>query len=401
MTDVLSSDDHGLTVEWKPAPSNGVDGLPGRDGIDGKDGAKGDPGESIVGPVGPAGPPGVGGAVVGKGYAYLDEFPGTTAADKLRAAWTVARAVVPLPGTTIDAGAQPITVPAGGVLMGLAGPQNEFSATWPLYARATGGTSVFKTAPNGSNWSGSRGWTFSNIGFEGVNFINLFAPNVNPAWWDPAGSSIFAYATIEGCSADNFKTVIDSPLLGCTIDIRYTNNLGAHGYKLGGSDNTLFPMGGKMDSGGSVTDATRPAVLWLSDLEKTSIGPVYITGQPMPALLIEGSSARDGVVITGATFEGRNRDLGAAGAVIRQTGGGVTLYGANVNFGMRNPAATGRADKGIVHVTGGRMLLDNPIHRPCAGVTAPFVHNAGGTVKVRDGIGIGTALTYSGTVSVA
>lgn len=338
-----------------------------------------------------------GGAILGRGYSYLTDFPGTTPADKLRNAWTVGRAIVPDPNATIDVGASPITIPAGAVLKGLAGPQNEFSLTWPLNVRHTGGSAVFKTAAAGSNHAGDKGWTFQHLGFEGTGTVNLFQANPMDA------SGLYpAYATIEGCSADNFNTVMDTPLLGCVIDWRYLNNLTRFGCRLGGSDNTLFPMGGKQDFGGPAAgDSKRAAVLILSSLQKSYVGPIYITGQPSTALLIEGGFMRDGVTILGATFEGRNGATGAAGAVVRVTGAGANFVSCSFNFGMRNPTATGRDDKGIVHVSGGRVMLRDCFHESGGGA-APFVAQTGGSAKVRDAVGVGgTTLTYSGAVSVS
>src|SRR6185437_5732132 len=109
---------------------------------------KGDGGET---------PPYQGGARVGRGYLYLDEFQGATPADQLRDAISrTSQAIVPLPGTIIDVGNNPIVMPARKVIKGLGGPQNEFKGSWPVYFR--GGVSAFRNAPVGSNYGGNKGW---------------------------------------------------------------------------------------------------------------------------------------------------------------------------------------------------------------------------------------------------
>jgi hypothetical protein len=340
-----------------------------------------------------------GGAVVGKGYSYLDEFPGGTPADKLRAAFTVPRCVVPLPGTTIDAGTSPITWPAGAVLKGLAGAQTEFGHTWPVNVRHTGGSAVFTNGTKGTNYSGTKGWAAHDISFQGSASVRLF--KANPM---DASGNIMAYPIISGCSFNNFYTVIESPLLGARFDIPFFNNCyGPYMFMLSGSDNQLWTQGGKGDWNGPL-DPTRRALIVLQSMQKSTIGAgLYLTGQPACALEISGGASNDTLDVFGLVAEGRNPGAPCAGAVVRVSGGcGVVFHGGGFNHAMANPGSTGRGDAGTIDVSGGSVVtMYSPRNRPANGVNAPFVANRGGTVKLFDPRRTdGQALTYSGAVTV-
>lgn len=322
--------------------------------------------------------PAVGGAVTSRGVVWLDDLPGGSPAEKLRAAWGAGdrRAVIVSHSTTIDAGPQPIPVPAGVCLAGPAGPQTEFSDQGRVFVRATGGTAVFRSMDSGSNYAGTKGWSFVNLGFEGTSGLNLFAPNPMNA-----SGPIMAYASIEGCSFDTFKTIIESPLLGCHWDIRYFNNIsGQYAFKLGGSDNQLWTHGGKGDWGGTNSVPGRQALVWLSSLEKTTIGAgaisgggLYLTCQGSAGLQVDGGADRDGVDVFGATIEGRHPAQPSANAVVRITGGGINFFGGNINFGMGSPSGT---DKAFVDVTGGRLGMYLTTFRR-GNSTAPLVARRG------------------------
>jgi len=230
---------------------------------------------------------------------------------------------------------------------------------------------------SGSNYSGTKGWSFVNLGFEGVPGLRLFAPNPMDA-----SGPIMAYASIEGCSFDTFGTVIESPLLGCHWDIRYTNNIsGPYAFKLGGSDNQLWTHGGKADWGGTNTDPKRQAWLVLSSLQKTTIGGgattgggLYLTCQGAAGIDIDGNA--DGLDIFGATVEGRNQGAPSAGALVRVRGAGVNFHGGNFNYAMSNPASTGRDDRAFIDVSGGRLGMYLSVFRRGTS-TAPLVARRG------------------------
>jgi hypothetical protein len=330
----------------------------------------------------------VGGAITSRGVVKLGDLPGSTAADKLRNAWgsNDRRAIVYEPDTVIDAGNDPIPVPAGSCLAGPAGPQTEFSDQGRLYVR--GATAVFRSVESGANFSGTKGWSFVNIGFEGQSHLRLFRENPMNA-----SGPIMAYASIEGCSFDSFRTVIESPLLGCHWDIRYFNNIfGPYGWKLTGSDCQLWTHGGKGDWGGANSNApTRDALVVLSGIEKGTLGAarkpddestgggLYLTCSGGSGLLIEGGATRDGIDIFGMTVEGRNAGAPSAGAAVRQTGAGVNWFGGNINYAMGNPGATGRGDRAFADISGGVASFFGTKFRR-GNSTAPFIARRGSAV---------------------
>jgi hypothetical protein len=127
-------------------------------------------------------------------------------------------------------------------------------------------------------------------------------------------------------------------------------------------------------------------------LDKTVIGPMYVTADQNSGLLISGSSSLAGssegqLVLTGTRVEGRNANTPTHGSLIRIEGGGTTLRDVWVSYGMSNPAATGRNDHGIIHITAGDHLIDGAWYRRAASVGegVPFIYVASGArVRVRN-----------------
>jgi hypothetical protein len=322
----------------------------------------------------------VGGAVTSRGVVWLDDLPGVSPAEKLRAAWTPGsqdrRCIIASHGTVLDVGSNPIPVPAGVCLAGPGGPQTEFSDQGRVFLR--GMTSAFRSVDSGSNYSGTKGWSFVNIGFEGTSGLNLFAPNPMNA-----SGPIMAYASIEGCSFDNFRTIVESPLLGCHWDIRYLNNVsGPYAFKLAGSDCQLWTHGGKLDWGQGNPDNAKVALVILAGLEKSTIGGgdtsggLYLTCEKGAGLQVEGGSSRGGVDLFGVTLEGRNANQPAQGAVYRQTGNSVNFFGGNVNYAMSNTAAQGRGDRASADISGGVASFHGTRFRRGSS-TAPFIARRG------------------------
>ena len=331
----------------------------------------------------------VGGALTLPGPVLLDSLPGSSPADKLRRAWAPGqqdrRCIVVPHGTVIDVGADPIPAPAGVCLAGPAGPQTEFSDQGRVILR--GATAAFRSVDSGPVYRGTKGWSFVNLGFEGQANLRFFAENR----MDAAGP-IMAYASIEGCSFDVFRTIIESPMMGCHFDIRYFNNItGAYGFKLTGSDNQLWTHGGKGDWGGSQTDPRRQALIVIAGLEKSTIGAsrrpddettgggLYLTCEGAAGLHVEGGATRDGVDIFGMTIEGRNAARQSAGAAYRQTGGGVNFFGGNINYAMADPGAGGRGDRAFADISGGiAAFFGTKFRRGSSG--APLIGRRGAAI---------------------
>jgi len=280
------------------------------------------------------------GTSVGRGYVYLDEFAGANPVEKLRTALTQTnQAIVPLPGTAFDfAGSAPIVMTARKTIQGLGGPQNEFKSTWPIYWK--GGRAAFHNADNGSNYNGNKGWVLKDMCLVGQSGMPLIE--------QVAAANQLNYVGLDGCSIDTWKYVLDGPCLGLWIGGGiYTNNIyGDFAYRFKGSDQQLFTDGGKLDFGTSQRNpnATNMIFSWM---EKSYVGPIYVTGDPARCILIEGAYDRNGVTFVGGTIEGRNAGAPSGGGVLKMTGGGATFVGWQFNF-----SAEGRGEKGICHITG-------------------------------------------------
>lgn len=375
-----------------PQGSAGPEGPQGPAGIQGPAGADGKTGPA--GPTGPQGPPGPAGSgtgvYVGQTRVDVQTLPGADVADKLRQFWaTPPTSSVPLlvlrPGSVIDAKASPITIPAFAALHGADSIETEFGRSCPVQVRATGGTAVFKNAPRGSNESGAKGWSMQGLTYLGTGKEELFA--TAPA--DSTGT-IWAYNTLHNVNANQLRRVYHGPMMGTTISgTTYWNNFSDAPLAPGGSDNKLFTDGLFLEMGGVVDAATRakiPAMLQLGYLSKTYIGPVYITGSPTtPVWLQNGMGA---VRVYGAEIEGRpargDGSLACAGALFRLDGGGASIRDTWLGYAMYNPTATGRADKGFVHVKGGEHLVDGCTYMPYADRVAPLAHVEGGHLIVRN-----------------
>lgn len=313
-------------------------------------------------------PPPTGGARVGRGYVYLDEFAGANPADQLRDA--IARtnqAIVPLPGTVIDVGNSPIVMPARKRIKGLGGPQDEFKGTWPVYFR--GSVAALRNAAVGTNYNGNKGWGIEDICLVGQGGIPLIEP--------VTAANQIDYLSFEGCSFDTWRFVLDGPCLGLYIGgVCYSNNItGDFVYRFKGSDCQLFTGGGKLDFGsvGKNPNATGIIFSWM---EKSYVGPLYMTGDPARCILVEGAPDRNGLVLVGGTCEGRNAGATSAGPVVSVTGGGATFVGWNFNF-----SRVGREGAGIVHQSGGDMSLIGCRWRRAADY-GPEVVQTGGVADV-------------------
>lgn len=332
------------------------------------------------------------------GEVEVASFSGASYSAKFRNALAAVGAMNPkpalvlTPGATIDAGSTPFLIPAGVSLVGGAAVQTEFGHNCPIYARATGGTAVFQTSPRGTNESGTKGWSMSNIAFEGLTSISLFADNP----MDSSGS-IWAYNSLHNVCADQFNHIYWGPMLGTTITgTTYYNNMTNTAWYIVGSDNTLWTDGGffEMNAWSATTYATKaalPAMVRLGTLSKTTIGPMYITGSPTTVLQLNGGAG--GIALDNLTIEGRPvvgsapNYMWCAGELIRLTGGSAILRNKWYGYAMKDPSATGRASEGYIHITGGNHLIDGgcvQVYSDQASSPPPFVRITGGSVIVRN-----------------
>jgi len=176
------------------------------------------------------------------------------------------------------------------------------------------------------------------------------------------------------------------------------NNCYTSAFHLGGSDNTLWTDGCLLDSGTAflaLYSATGQAHLWLDYCEKTYIGPMYITCEGgWSGVKVDGPAYNTGAVtnggtvsINGAKIEGRNAAAPCYGAVVRVTGGLLTLNDCQISSGMSSPATMGNTptDAGVIMQTGGRLIVTGGTYDRATGQaeTVPFIYNTGAGVSCR------------------
>lgn len=330
-------------------------------------------------------------------YVDLDSFAGADDETKLTAAWTYLQAQTYRP--TLRFGPR----------------QYNFTAT--------------RTVFPGLRMEGAPG--YGNAEKSAVNRPTEIKMNGSSlTWLDVAGgSSIFdvyiGQLTFVGKSTVQFMGSSDGTALYCTLmrDLSFSgfksvmgsqsvkllmtastfdgywevNNSYNGAFHIGGSDNTLWVGGGMLlDSGTAFNSGSvGQSHLWLDYLEKTVVGPLYITGESGwggikvtgPAYNAGGSNLGGPLFLTGLRLEGRNAGAPCYGALLRQEGGSVVLRDSWVGYGMSAPGSmTGRSpvDAGVVHVTSGALLVDGCFYDRATAVaeSTPFVY-AGGTSTVR------------------
>lgn len=332
------------------------------------------------------------------GMIWVDAYSGTDSA-KLASAWADAKAQDALTGVT------PVMVLSPRVwtfTTQLTVDRNGFKLSGPNISNVGGPLS-------GSPWSckvrlnmGSTPWLVWSGTYFGGYIGNIHIEGV--------GSSSLAFRSVVGignCSATVFQNIGCSNLMSLFGDS--TNLFGMtacvfNGYwninnglgislNLGGSDCTLFPDGALIDSNPStywVSPYTNKYHLRLS-LEKTYIGPVYITAHEGSAALIEGGSSNQGSLFCdGWKIEGRNATSQCRGALVRQSGTGVVWNGCWFGYGMASPSTGANSgDAGIYHQTGGKAAFIGCTYgrgfqsddATAVAVTTPFLYATGSSTE--------------------
>ncbi|HSU02742.1 MAG TPA: hypothetical protein VLK03_09355 [Nocardioides sp.] len=189
-------------------------------------------------------------------------------------------------------------------------------------------------------------------------------------------------------SVQNAAGVLGSslqPLLNtaCCLDGWWNvNNVRDRAFNLGGSDTNVKPSEMLLDSPSTLM----PASGYLMSFESQSKGEIsglYLTAEGHAGLSLSGGR---GVRVLNNTIEGRNAGAPSPGALVRITGGAWWFRDNALNFAMTDPAATGRDDRGVVHVAAGQVLLDGISYEKAnaASTTTPLVYVASGQVRIRN-----------------
>jgi hypothetical protein len=270
--------------------------------------------------------------------------------------------------------------------------------------------------PVGSTWlnvnggirSGSECWdvTVRNIAFNGSSSTNWMA-----------GPAIMWMMNLRDVSFANYKAVLGTQsqrlgIDGCVFDGFISINAPYGGsVHIGGSDNFLFLGGTNIDGApayNTAGGANGQYHLWFDFLEKSVIGPMYLTCEAGwngirvtgPDWNTGGSNLGGPVVITGAKIEGHNASRPCNGANIRVEGGMLLLSDCWVSYGMASPSTPGHSpqDAGMIHQTAGYVAVRGGVYDHTASVaeTVPFLYQSGGKATVKDMVTGSKGGTWSG-----
>lgn len=172
-------------------------------------------------------------------------------------------------------------------------------------------------------------------------------------------------------------------LTACTFDGAWEiNNCYDGAFHFKGSDNTFWPQGMLLDSGAPFVGSGQ-AHIWCDSMDKSTIGPLYITAEgDWCAIRHDGaafgsSSTNQGIVYySGIRVEGRNPGAYSDGSIFRMNGGIAHISQCSINYGMGNPTVVGHAaGDGVIHQVGGQLFVNQVTYDRATGVaeTVPFV----------------------------
>lgn len=260
-------------------------------------------------------------------------------------------------------------------------PQDQARSSLPLgnriRLRMTGGPRGWFIAPSGDTF----GVSMSNLSIDGNANSRLIEGSSGVIW-----TSVFRDISIQ-----NALGVFGSPAqkvlftASCIDGWWNINNVQERAWCIGGSDTFITPSMMLLDS----PPALLPDTQFLAEFDymsKTIVEHMYVTAEGHSAFRFDGGSYEQTVTLTNSYIEGRNTNAPCKGALIRIEGGEVDITQTWLAFAMTNPAATGRNDAGVVHITSGNVLIDGCTYRRATGVAenVPFVYISGGKVRVRN-----------------
>lgn len=331
----------------------------------------------------------------------LDTFPGASDDEKLTAAMAQESAASYPRPILLSARQHTFTLARtvydGFALIGVEGMSNaELSSAGSAKSRATVNTNGVWLSCSGGARSSSQQWdvTIRNIAFTGSS---------NTQWM--GGSAIIWCMNLRDLSWSSFKSILGSQASKLLINLCLFdgwlsfNNSYNGAIHIGGSDNNLFMGMTNIDSGTAYLapgGSNGQYHLWLDGLEKTQIGPIYVTCEggwsairvSGPAYNTVSSNLGGPNWIYGAKIEGRNKDDSSNGNIIRVDGGSLIVRDSWIGYGMKSPSSTGHSpvDAGVVHQTGGQVSLLGCSYDRATGVaeTVPFLHQSGGSAALRD-----------------
>lgn len=324
----------------------------------------------------------------------VDTFPGSTDDEKFGNALSYAAAQTQPPPILFGNRQYDLTTQramfSGLTMLGVPGMNNmergNAQGAWKTRINATGGGTFLQA--NSTLYD----VTIRNFGFTGSQSTQFMG-----------GTGINWCMNLRDCSWSSFNSILGNQstklLLNlCRLDgwLSFHNSYTGE-IHIGGSDNNLFAGTTNIDSGTgylSPGGSNGQYLLWFDYMEKTSVGPIYLTAEggwsgikvsgPTNLATSGGSNLGGPIWIHGAKIEGRNAGAPSNGSLIRVEGGQLNIRDSWLGYAMANPSATGRNDSGIVHQTGGTVLVKGVTYDRASSVaeTTNFVYSSGGESHV-------------------
>jgi hypothetical protein len=216
---------------------------------------------------------------------------------------------------------------------------------------------------NGASWLVASATTIngavSNIAFDSSNGNTQFAATTAGDFraWSFHNLSFQAFKHVLGNPTQAFATTL------CSITgvWNMTTALGMQCYLIG-SDNDFWVAGScNIGPSGNGSNLSNGEYLMRFGTSKTNYGGIYFTNDDNWRCLQLAGDMRyqAGNRLKGLRLEGRNMDDPAVGAAVRISGGGWSLDGCDLNYGMTNPSAITGGDRGMIHITGGEVSLND------------------------------------------
>jgi hypothetical protein len=275
-------------------------------------------------------------------------------------------------------------------IRGIARPQDQPRSSMPIGQRVD--VNVSNNGWFALNQSQTFGCSFQGLSIDGNSTNRLVQGHASNVLWT---------TTFRDLALQNIQNVLGSTsqkllMTACTIDGFWNaNNLYAPGFVIGGSDNFISPSLMLIDS----PPAFRSVSSYLMDfnyMSNTHVKHLYMTAESASGIYISGNNSNGCLWFTDSVIEGRNNTDYCAGALIKQTGGVSVFRDLRLANAMGNPTISGgNNDQGVIHVSGGTLLVSGCIYEKQSSVaeSTPFIYATGASTRVR----VRNILTYDGT----
>ena len=245
------------------------------------------------------------------------------------------------------------------------------------------------TLPNGTVF----GVHMSGLSFDSTGTGRLVEPNPSCVLWT---------STFRDISWQNGPNLFGSdtvaqPIDACTFDGMWNvNNVQSCAFNLAGSDNRFVPTMMLYDSPTALMGPTGCLMKWTGH-SKTTITGIYMTAEQHMGILFQGggTGGQQMMRMHNVEIEGRNVNAPSYGCLIR-VASDIIITQSWLSFAMSNPGSANggsSANRGVVHITDGNVVLDGNYYRPANGVaqSVPFVFISGGSLTIRNIVGNDTS----------